>query len=55
MIRDWVRARAVEGSTWRGLVWVAGGASAIFWPAEAAAAAPAVLAVVGAIEVIRKG
>lgn len=55
MIRAWVRARAVEGSTWRGLVLIGAAAAAIFWPAEAAAAAPAVLAVVGAIEVIRKG
>lgn len=55
MIGEWVRARAVERSTWRGLALVCAAAAAVVWPEKAAAAAPAVLAVVGAIEVIRKG
>lgn len=55
MIGAWVRARAAEGSTWRGLALICAGAAAVVWPEKAAAVAPAVLAVVGAFEVIRKG
>jgi hypothetical protein len=54
MIGAWIRARSNERSTWRGLALVCAGAAAVVWPEKAAVVAPAVLAVVGAFDIIRK-